>query len=160
MTDEIRCAIECIDDETRDSPGVLSGRLLSYGEQITHAKGREVFESRALEWGDSGVVLYEGHEVTPRAPVGIVHPVQADSEARIRYPLPNSATGRRVAARVRAGELKGLSVEFRAAAEHRDAAGVRRITRAWLTGLATVASPAYPSASVEVRHKRRARVWL
>ena len=153
-----RTSIETVTSfsEISDTDLGRSGRLLAYGEQITHAKGREVFEARSLQWGDSGVVLYEGHGQTPRQPVGIVHPVQA--EARIRYPLPNTASGRRVAEQVRGGELKGLSVEFRSASERREN-GVRRIEKAWLTGLAVVKDPAYASASVEVRRKSRRRVW-
>lgn len=154
--DEIRCALEFREDETRTGPGRLIGRLLQYGERITHSKGPEVFESRALQWGDSGVVLYDSHDQTPRRPVAIVHPEQSDSEARIDIRLPDTSAGRRVAAGVREGSLRGLSVEFRSAAErYRD--GVRRISKAWLSGLALVENPAYSSATVEVREKDRSR---
>lgn len=161
MTETREVAIELREDESRQSPGILTGRLLTYGERIVHAKGPETFEPRALEWGSDGVTLYDTHDGSlgdvPRRPVAIVHPVQSDTEARIEEPLPDTPAGRRVADAIRGGALKGLSIEFRAQAE-RHADGVRRIVRALLTGLAVVASPAYPSASVEVRGKRR--FWM
>ena len=152
MQDEIRCAIEFREDELRQGPGRLVGKLLSYGEKITHSKGPETFEARALQWGADGVTLYEGHEIEPRKPVAIVHPVQSDSDASIDVRLPDTPAGRRIADRVKKGELRGLSVEFRSAAE-RVINGVRRISKAWLVGLAVVADPAYSSAAVELRNK-------
>ena len=65
-----------------------------------------------------------------------------------------------MAAGVRSGQFKGLSVEFRSAAESRNASGVRMISKAWLTGLAAVVDPAYASATVEVRGKHRRLFWL
>ena len=150
---EIRCSIELRADSTRQSPGRLVGRLLAYGQEIVHDRGKETFESRSLTWGPDGVVLYDGHDVEPRKPIGIMHPSQTDTEARINFALPDTAAGRRVADDVRRGELKGMSVEFRSAEERREKSGLRRIVRAWVTGAAVVASPAYSSAVVEVRNK-------
>ena len=157
--DEIRCAVSFEADETRQSPGRLVGRLLTYGERIVHNRGPESFESRALQWGDDGVVLYDGHDAEPRKPIGIMQPIQTDTEARVDFALPDTAAGRRVAEKVRRGDLKGMSVEFRSAEERRERSGLRRIVKAWVTGAAVVSSPAYSSALIEVRSKRR-RLWL
>lgn len=163
MTDEtIRVELEFREDEARRGPGRLSGRLLQYGEEITHSKGPEVFEPRSLQWGEDGVVLYDSHDVAPRKPVAIVHPANSDTEARVDFPLPDTPAGRRIAQRVRSQELRGLSVEFRSAEETRKN-GVRKIAKAWLSGLAVVRDPAYSSATVEVRNRRPERrilTWL
>ena len=150
------------DDETRQGPGRLQGKLLTYGERIAHSKGPEQFESRSLQWGEDGVVFYDSHDQSPRRPVSIVTPQQSDAEARVDFLLPDTPSGRRIAEKVRSKELRGLSIEFRAEVEKR-VGGVRRITKAWLTGLAAVANPAYASATVEVREKSTARgilLWL
>ena len=62
---------------------------------------------------------------------------------------------------IQAGELRGLSVEFHALAERREA-GVRVIERADLDGIGLVRVPSYPRSTVEVRARMgrtmRARV--
>ena len=162
--DEIRCSVQITDDETRQGPGRLTGRLLSYGETITHSKGKEQFEPRALQWGDDGVVFYDSHQTAPRNPVAIVQPENRDSEAVVDFVLPDTSAGRRIAQRFRDGTYKGLSIEFRSVREaYRD--GIRRISKAWVNGFAAVESPAYPSATVEVRESdteyyKRALSWL
>ena len=157
---EIRCAVALEPEEFRQGPGRLVGRLLRYGEEIVHTRGKETFESRSLQWGPDGIVLFDGHDSQPRKPVGIMHPIQSDTEARINYSLPDSAAGRRIASSVRRGEQKGMSVEFRGAEERRDRSGLRRISKAWVTGAAVVADPAYKTATIELRAKRRRRLWL
>ena len=47
MKDEIRCAIECRADETRQSPGRLVGRILRYGERALDRP--ELFEAGAFD---------------------------------------------------------------------------------------------------------------
>ena len=46
MRDEIRCSIECREDDTRLSPGRLVGRILTYGERAIDRA--ELFEPGAL----------------------------------------------------------------------------------------------------------------
>ena len=149
---------------SRQSPGILTGRLLTVmARRITHGGVPEQFETRALIWNaEHGVALFDTHAGSdgsaPRRPVGIVFPTGTDTEVRVASPLPDTPAGRRVASDIRAGKLKGLSVEFSSTSETR-ADGLRRIARANLTGLATVETPAYPSAEVEIRHKKR-RHWM
>ena len=162
MTETRDIEIEVREDPSRQSPGILTGRLLSYGEQIVHKGTPELFESRSLNWNvEDGIALFDSHAgaqgEAARRPVGVVFPEASDTEVRISSPLPDSVAGRRVAAAVKAGRASGLSIEFSPVTETRSA-GVRRIGRANLTGLAVVDTPAYPSAKVEVRGKRK--VWL
>ena len=59
MKDEIRCAIEFREDDTRQGPGRLVGTVLTYGQR---AKDRpELFEPGALTWPADGVVLNRQH---------------------------------------------------------------------------------------------------
>ena len=59
MSDEIRCSIECREDETRRGPGRIVGRILTYGERATDRP--ELFERGALSWPSDGVVLNRQH---------------------------------------------------------------------------------------------------
>ena len=64
--------------------------------------------------------------------------------------LPDTADARDTLTLVKAGVLRGLSVEFRAIAE-RFEQGVRIISEAVLTGLAIVDKPAYSESTVATR---------
>ena len=48
VSDEIRCSIECREDEARRGPGRLVGRILTYGERAIDRA--ELFERGALSW--------------------------------------------------------------------------------------------------------------
>ena len=145
--DEIRCAIEYREDESRLSPGRIVGTLLTYGKR---ARDRaEMFESGALHWPDGGIILNEQHN--RQAPIMRFVPVVEGEEVRIDAPLPDTQRGRDAATMVRNGTFTGLSIEFRAEAEGR-ATGVRMIRRGYLGGAALVDSPSH-STSVEVRNK-------
>ena len=144
---EIRCAIECREDETRQGPGRIVGTLMTYGER---AKDRaEMFAPGALHWPDGGIILNEQHSRT--APILRFTPELVGDEVRIDAQLPDTQRGRDAATMIRNGTMTGLSIEFRAEAEGR-AAGVRQIRRAHLSAAALVDSPSY-GTSVEVRDK-------
>ena len=156
MKDEIRCAIECRADETRQSPGRLVGRILRYGERALDRP--EVFEAGALTWPADGVVLNRQHE--RGAPIMRVVPELRGAELVIDQPLPDTQAGRDAATEIRAGLMRGLSVSF-AAQRQAFAGGVRRIQSAALTAVGLVDKASY-DAPVEVRQRRegRRRVWL
>ena len=157
MSDEIRCSIECREDETRRGPGRLVGRILTYGERATDRP--ELFERGALTWPADGVVLNRQH--ARGAPIMRVRPTQVGDELRIDQILPDTVAGRDAATEIRSGLLRGLSVSFEAVRQS-FAGGVRRIQSAALTAVGLVDSPSY-DAPVEVRarvHGRRhRRAW-
>ena len=154
MTDEIRCSIELRQSDA--SPGRLSGTLIRYGERA-HDRP-ELFEAGALSWPANGIILRRQH--SRAAPIARIVPEVRGDQVVLDAELPDTAAGRDAAAEIRAGLLPGLSVEFRATAEHR-AAGVRRIRHALLTGAGLVDSPSYAGSTVEVRQRaRRPRLWL
>ena len=160
MKDEIRCSIECREDDTRQGPGRLVGTVLTYGQR---AKDRpELFERGALTWPADGVVLNRQH--ARGAPIMRVVPEVRGDAIVIDQALPDTTAGRDAAAEVRQGLMTGLSVSFQAARqEHR--AGVRRIHAAAMTAVGLVDSPSY-DAPVEVRHSgggnapRAETLWL
>ena len=146
--DEIRMSIEVLEDEHRQGPGRLVGKLMVYGQQ---AKDRaEVFEIGSLTWPDDGVVINRQH--TRTAPIMRCLPVVDGTEVRIDAKIPDTTAGRDCAAEVRSGLFRGMSIEFRAV-KQTIVGGVRRITAAVLSGAAIVDSPSYSAASVEVREK-------
>ena len=157
MRTEIRCAIECRADESRQSPGRIVGTLLAYE---TRAGDRpEMFAAGALAWPDGGIVLNEQHN--RQAPILRFSPTVDGHEVRIDAPMPDTQRGRDAATMIRNGTFRGLSVEFRATSEG-TRNGLRLIRAGRLLGAALVDSPSYPSSQVEVRHRAagRPRIWL
>ena len=156
MTNEIRCSVELREDDTRQSPGRLTGVLLTYGERAGDRS--ELFEAGALRWPDNGIVLRRQHNRA--APIMRVVPETRGSEVAIDAPLPDTQAGRDAAREIRDGLFRGLSVEFRATAQ-RYAGGVRRIAGALLNGAGLVDDPSYSGSRVEIRgRKGRRRLWL
>ena len=146
--------IEYRADEDRRGPGRLRGVLVRYGER--RADGREVFRRGALEWPASGIVLRRQHDKFN--PILRALPEVRGDEVVLDVELPDTAAGRDAAVEVRAGLLRGLSVEFRALVAE-VVGGVREIRRAELCGAGLVDAGAYGSSGVEVRGRRRRR-WL
>ncbi len=143
-------ALEFRADETRDSPGLLSGVLMAYG---TRANDRpELFEDGALYWRDSGIVIREQHNRA--APIVRAQPYMEGRELRVNVPLPNTQRGRDAAFAMQGDNplYTGLSVEFNAERETRRN-GLRVITRAFLDGASLVDTPAYLGSTVEVREE-------
>ena len=152
--DEIRCALEFREDESRKSPGRLYGTIINYEER---AKDRpELFETGALTWPSDGVVLNRQHSRTE--PIMRIVPEVRDSAVVVDAALPDTVAGRDAAREVREGLFKGLSVEFRAVKQSYQN-GVRRIAEAVLGGVGLVDAGSYGGSTVEVRGKRR-RLWL
>ena len=152
---EIRCSIECREDDTRQGPGRLVGRILTYGERALDRA--ELFEAGALTWPTDGVVLNRQH--ARGAPIMRVVPTLVGDELRIDQALPDTTAGRDAAVEIRSGLMRGLSVSFMAGSQS-FTGGVRRITAAVLTAVGLVDSPSY-DAPVEVRWRQeRRRLWL
>ena len=130
--------------EVRVSGRTLTGIAMPYGD--ISPDFRERFEPgafgevRAIDVNlqhDPAVLVARGATLT-----------DGPEALRVRATLPE---GSGALALVRRRALSGFSVEFRSTREHRDAAGVRVVERARLTGLALVDRPAYPGARPEVR---------
>ena len=156
MSEEIRCAVEVREDDTRQSPGRLVGTLLRYEERAGDRP--ELFENGALRWPDNGIVLRRQHNRS--APIMRVIPETRGSEVVIDVPLPDTTAGRDAAREIRDGLFRGLSVEFRATAQSYRG-GVRRIAGALLNGAGLVDTPSYLGSRVEVRNRKgRRRLWL
>lgn len=149
MTDEIRFAIECRDDESRQSPGRLSGTILTYEERAGDRP--EVFVRGALKWPETGVILNEQHRRD--SPIIRFTPYLEGDAVKINVALPNTQRGRDAAVSVRNGTLTGLSVEFRSIHEGRRE-GLREIRAASLSAAGLVDDPSYFGSRVEVRNKR------
>ena len=110
---EIRCTIEIRADDSRQSPGRISGALMEYG---TKARTRqEQFADGSLVWPDGGIVLNEQHN--RQAPIMRFTPTVEGREVRIDAALPDTQRGRDAAVLVKNGTLTGLSVEFLAVEE-------------------------------------------
>ena len=159
MRDEIRCSVEFREDDTRQGPGRLVGRILTYGEKALDRA--ELFEAGAFDLGAikaaGGIVLNRQHE--RGKPIMRVAPELRGSELVIDTPLPDSMAGRDAATEVRSGLMRGLSVSFQASRQA-FVGGVRRIQTATMTAVGLVDSPSY-DAPVEVRSRQeRRRLWL
>ena len=154
--DEIRCALECRNDDSRESPGHIFGTLLRYGEQ---AKDRqELFEAGSLSWPPEGIVLNRQH--SRAAPIMRLVPKLLGDTVVIDAALPDTAAGRDTASEIRQGLFSGLSIEFRAIKQSFQGP-LRRISQAALSAAAIVDSPSYAGSAVEVRHgEKRRGPWL
>ena len=153
--------LEFRQDESRDSPGLLTGTLMSYG---TKARDRnELFEMNAFHWGADGIIIRELHP-KPNAPatpaIMRTMPYLEGRELKISAPLPNTTLGRDIAETMK-GPLPlygGLSVEFAPEKQvHRN--GLRIVEKAYLDGAALVLRGAYAEAVVEVRESGLFRPW-
>ena len=138
--------VEIRQDETRDGPGRLTGTLLIYE---TRAGDRpELFGTGALRWPADGFNINAQHN--RQAAIVRVIPFLDGGAVKIDAALPNTTAGRDAATNIREGVYTGLSIEFQAEVEKRQA-GLRRIERAFVAGAALVDKPSYGDSLVEVR---------
>ena len=149
---EIRCRVEL--RAAADSPGRLVGVVIEQGRIAGDRP--ELFAPGALTWPSNGVRLLAEHRGRQ---VMRVTPTVDGTAIRIDAALPDNDIGREVAREVRAGTKRGLSIEFHAMAET-IVQGVREIRSAFMDAAAVVAEGAYDQATVEVREKKRRRLWL
>lgn len=130
--------------EVRVSGRTLTGTAMRYGD--ISPDFRERFEPGAF--GDVGTVDVNLQHDPGLIVVRAAALTDSPRELSVRADL---VEGSAALALVRRRALNGFSVEFRATSERRDAAGVRVVERADLTGLALVDRGAYPAATAEVR---------
>ena len=154
-TTELRCAIEHRADESRLTPGRLTGTLMAYGSPGQN--GGETFAEGSLTWPAEGIILNLSHD--RKRPVMRFIPEVRGKAVVVDAQLPDTQDGRDASTMVRNGTLRGLSVEFHAEDEGR-LNGAREIRRARLSAAGLVDDPSYPTARVEVRKRPPARYWL
>ena len=126
--------------ESREGPR-LHGTLIQEGRLASQRA--EVFAPNSLTWSTDGVGIRIGH----------------DSPIEVRA-MPTRLPDGRIQVAVRAtdpiiqavsGGADGLSIEFRALEESRNAANVREITLATLMNAALVPNPEYTMTQAELR---------
>lgn len=134
-----------------EGPGVLSGVVVRYGDRARLARDLEE-RIEAAAFGPVGTLAAVpcNSQHNDRRTVGLAVLTNAAAELRAEVPLVDCTDGRDVAALVRAGALRGFSVEMLV---HRDRfeAGLRIVQRAELVGLGVVASPAYGDSVAALR---------
>ena len=152
---EIRCRVEFREDESRESPGILTGTLLTYGE--VSPSHRERFREGSLSWPSGGVVLNIQHDA--RQPLLRFSPTLEGRELRIRSAFLNTRASRDASLLVKSGVLTGLSVEF-AADQDVFQGGLREIVKGRLLGAGLVSSPSYEGSTVDVRERANSHmIW-
>ena len=149
--DNMLVEVRFVQDETRESPGRLTGTLLTYGER---ARDRpELFLPGSASWPDNGFVINQQHN--RQSPIVRAIPFLDGNAIKIDAKLPNNTAGRDAAENVREGILTGLSVEFRQPVA-RMVQGVREIRQAFIEAAGLVDLASYPGSGVEIRHAGRA----
>lgn len=146
MTPERRYA------ECRALGRVLLGTAMPYGEVATLPWGRERFEPRAFSGAGADIVLNIQHDrgrAIARSGVGLTL-TDSDQALKIRAELPPGPAQDEALANVRAGILRGFSVEFRSIRERAEG-DLRIVERAQLLDVALVDRPVYGGAEVEAR---------
>ena len=143
----------------------LRGIAMPYGTVAVLPWGEERFEPGAFgDVAGADLILNVFHDrarPVARTGAGLSFRDAADA-LHVEAMLPETRAADEALAEVRAGLLRGFSVEFRAIQE-RLQGRLRIIQRAKLVDLALVDRPAYQGATVHTRMmqtQRRPRVWL
>ena len=135
-------------DPAREAAGLVTIRLQPWRALANDRP--EAFAAGSLEWR-GGIPLSLDHDGAPRL---LLQGEDNGERVVLSGRLPDSPDGR--ALRGELAERPHASVEFRAAAEHREH-GVRIIDRAQLVGVSAVRRGAYRTTGVEIRADDRER---
>ena len=135
----------------------LEGIVVRYGEVSTGLPWRERIEPGAFRpLGDVRLNLQHQRTVLlARTGGGGLVLEDGPDALRMRAELPETTAASDTLALVKAGVLRGLSVEMHPRQEHQ-VSGVRSISKARLSGLSVVDSGAWDGARVEARAEVRA----
>ena len=156
MDNLITCEIRFAEDDTRQSPGLLVGTLLTYGEIASDR--RELFDDGALTFPPGGLWITEQHNRD--APIMRAMPVAEGRAMVIRQPFPDTVRGRDAATGMRMDPplYTGLSVDFHSRRETRRA-GLRVIQAAYVPRAGLVDLPSYSGSTAEVREQASGPYW-
>ena len=138
--DLITCEIRFAEDESRQTPGRLSGVLLTYGEIASDR--RETFELDSLHFPDGGLWINDSHD--RRAPILRAMPRLEGRALLIDEAIPDTQRGRDIVTGLKSDPplYTGLSLEFKAEKETRRN-GLRVIQRAYVPSAGLVGSELY-----------------
>ena len=148
----------------------LRGTLIKYGD-VAKLPGGIAERFMPGAFGDVAAldVILNGHHdrARPLARTGGAGLVLEDSVDALTMTatLPNTQDADDTLELVRTHVLRGLSIEFKALAEHMEAGPTRVLDSARLGAIAIVDKPAYPESSVEARARRKGkarkrRTWV
>ena len=127
----------------------LSGVVLSFAD-VSESHG-ERFEPGAFQYAAVPLNLFHDAERAAAWCPGGGLELRQDADALTMVAqLPPIPAADRALAEIRSGRATGLSVEFVAEAERRDA-GIRVVERATLVGIGLVRDPSYGQSRVEAR---------
>lgn len=143
------CEVRFQEDETRATPGRLTGVLMTYGERASDRP--EMFDPGALYFPPNGLLVNEQHN--RQAPILRASPTVDGKTVLIDSPFPDTARGRDAATNLREGVLTGLSVEFFPEKET-TRGGLRVIQRAFVPRAGLVDAPSYTGSTAEVRDRQ------
>ena len=161
-----RCGLEIRDASGDGSPGIVGGRLVTFGEwadiggmfRERIAQGGMVPESRVV----ANVQHMRGRPLAATGDGGGLSLAVTDAGIDARIRLPDTTDGRDTATLVREGVLTGLSVEMAVRADLW-AGQDRTITDAVFDRIGIVDTPAYAGSLLEEireRHDGDVRAWL
>ena len=133
-------SVELHADETRETPGRVTGVLVTYGERAQDRP--DVYDQDSLTWPDGGIILNEMHERSQL--IKRFEPYLDGAALRIDMALPPTQRGRDAATMLRDKTYTGLSIEVsRESIVGVYRAGVRHISRGRLVAAALVDKAAF-----------------
>ena len=133
----------------------LSGIAIRYGTVATLPFGRETIDAGAFgDVSQSDLILNRQHErgqPLARTDGGGLQVIDSPTELKLQADLPDTQAAREAITLIRAGVLRGFSIEFRAIREYvKDQ--IVHVAEGVLVGIALVDKPAYPDSQV-FRHQ-------
>ena len=145
----------------RQAGRTLTGDAILYGEVARLPWGEERFEAGAFGADVSAAdvtlnVLHDRGRPIARTGGGGLVLTDGPGALAMAAELPDTREAADTLALVRAGVLRGLSIEFHATQERQDGS-LRVVERADLVGLAVVDRPAYLSSTVTARRRPEGR---
>lgn len=146
----------------------IAGVVLSYGNEAVLPWGRERFVPGSITWSDSTMLTLQHDRTKPLARIGAgLFLEDSDNALSMRATMPSTTLGNDTLELVRAGVLRGLSLEF-VPSRTRNEGRVAVIEAARMTALSVVDVPAYSESVIQrearafegLFPRRRPKVWL